>query len=99
MYGELSQLLLSAHKSAASGAGRLALVTGDSGVGKTYAVSRFLKSIPRDTFVALSAKARPQATTPFYPIYEALGDFLMQHAGEPETANLIARYHFSLPGL
>ena len=78
--------------------GKIAVLTGESGLGKTYAVQRFLELPHRP--ITLKAQCRPDTEKSLYPLYEALADYLREDKWQNERIRrLFKEYLVKLPRL
>ncbi len=78
--------------------GSIVIISGESGIGKTHAVREFIAYCRERADVTLTAKGRPQARNPLYPIYEALADLLRtSRLTSHEIRGLFMEYALMLP--
>jgi tetratricopeptide (TPR) repeat protein len=72
---EVRPILEDLRARARNGTGSIALLSGESGIGKTYSAKEFAQNCVVAGDLVLTAKGRPNTPNPLYLIYEALADF------------------------
>jgi hypothetical protein len=78
--------------------GSIAIISGDSGVGKSYAAETFLKPHKQKGSFILTARPKPEIDKPLYPLYEALADHLRNNQWRHQRLRkLFKEYAVMLP--
>lgn len=78
----------------------MALLSGESGIGKTFATRQLIIDAEERGFAVFTSKCRPQTEDPLYPVYEALAHFIRHSSiSSPQLRELFGEYSPMLPRL
>ena len=92
-----SALLRDWWTSVRQGAGRLLLVDGDPGIGKTRLVAELARAVEADGALVLWGRCDEDPVAPFQPFAEALGRYFQSLSGGPDLAHARLATHRALP--